>query len=139
MTGLNRAFWEGRRVFLTGHTGFKGGWLTCLLHALGAKVSGFSLAPDGDRSFFSDASVEALCTHSTIGDIRDSSALRDAMAAANPQIVLHLAAQALVRKSYVDPVGTFSTNVVGTVNVLDACRSAPELKAIVSVTTDKVY
>ena len=115
---MSPEFWRNRRVFLTGHTGFKGRWLNRWLTILGADVSGYSL-PDND--------------------VRDLPALRDAMNAARPEIVFHLAAQALVRKSYDDPVTTFTTNVIGTVNVLESLRSAPSVRAAVLVTSDKCY
>jgi CDP-glucose 4,6-dehydratase len=115
---MNRAFWNGRRVFVTGHSGFKGSWLTRWLTMLGAPVTGYSL-PDND--------------------VRDLPALRAAMAAAEPDIVFHLAAQALVRASYEDPVGTFTTNVIGTVNLLEALRETPSALAAVLVTSDKCY
>ena len=115
---MNPQFWRDRRVFLTGHTGFKGRWLTRWLTILGAEVSGYSL-PDHD--------------------VRDLSALRHSMHAARPEVLFHLAAQALVRTSYADPVTTFTTNVIGTVNVLESLRSMPSVRAAVLVTSDKCY
>jgi CDP-glucose 4,6-dehydratase len=135
--GLNHAFWSGRRVLLTGHTGFKGSWLLLLLESLGAKVTGVSLEPEAD-SLFNQIGGAARCTH-TIADIRDASALEAIVAAAKPEVILHLAAQPLVRQSYIDPVETFGTNVLGTANLLQAARGLDRLEAIVSVTTDKCY
>ena len=131
------AAWAGRRVFLTGHTGFKGGWLSVWLRELGAKVTGYSLAPE-PHSFCATAGVSGLFPE-TIGDIRDLDALQRAMVAADPEVVFHLAAQPLVRASYQDPVGTFATNVMGTVHILEAARRCAALRVIVAITTDKVY
>ena len=136
--GMNRAFWQGRRVLLTGHTGFKGSWLSLVLHRLGAIVTGYSLAPQGERSLFESARVARHVT-SVIGDIRDLGALKAAAAAAQPEIILHLAAQSLVLTSYEAPLETFSTNVMGTANVLETARSLSAVQAVVVVTTDKVY
>ena len=136
-TLVDDALWRGRRVFLTGHTGFKGSWLALWLAQLGAEVTGFALPPEAP-SLFEQARVGDLVTHIE-GDIRDFAAVEAAMAKADPEIVLHLAAQPLVRASYDDPVGTYATNVQGTVHVLDACRRAPSLRAIVCVTSDKCY
>jgi CDP-glucose 4,6-dehydratase len=135
---LNPQFWRGRRVFVTGHTGFKGSWLLLLLRELGADIHAFSLAPPTDPSLFDLLGLESACRH-RVGDIRDQADLTDAMAAADPEVVLHLAAQPLVRASYVDPVGTYATNVMGTVHLLDACRTLPNLCSVVVVTTDKCY
>lgn len=130
-------FWRGRRVFVTGHTGFKGSWLALWLHSLGAEVTGFALPAD-EISLFRQARIDELVTHIE-GDIRDLAAVEAAMQAARPEIVLHLAAQPLVRYSYDFPVETYATNVQGTVHVLDACRRIDGLKAIVCVTSDKCY
>ena len=134
----DRAFWRGRRVFITGHTGFKGSWLTLWLESLGARVAGYALSPVTNPSLFDVAGVARGIT-STIGDIRDEPSLTRAMQAADPEIVFHLAAQPLVRASYREPVGTFATNVMGTAHLLDAARSLAQLRAVVVVTTDKVY
>lgn len=134
---VSETFWHGRRVFLTGHTGFKGSWLSLWLHAMGADVTGFSL-PAEPVSLFRQARINELVNHIE-GDIRDLDALEAAMQAAQPSVVLHLAAQPLVRKSYVEPVETYATNVQGTVHVLDACRRVAALEAIVCVTSDKCY
>jgi CDP-glucose 4,6-dehydratase len=131
-------FWRGKRVFITGHTGFKGSWLCLLLHALGARVAGFALAPPTDPSLYALARVAEL-VDSTIGDIRDLDALARAMDAAQPEVVLHMAAQSIVLRSYSDPVETYSTNVIGTVNTLEALRRLRRPCAVVNVTTDKCY
>jgi CDP-glucose 4,6-dehydratase len=134
---VSDAFWRGRRVFLTGHTGFKGSWLALWLTRMGAEVTGFSL-PAESPSLFEQARVTEL-VHHVEGDIRDLAAVEAAMAAARPEVVFHLAAQPLVRLSYATPVETFATNVQGTVHVLDACRRVEGLKAVVCITSDKCY
>lgn len=134
---VNEDFWRGRRVFLTGHTGFKGSWLALWLTRMGADVTGFAL-PAEPVSLFRQAGIEALVTH-VEGDIRDAGAVDAAMAQARPQVVFHLAAQPLVRLSYDCPADTFATNVQGTVHVLDACRRTKDVQAIVCVTSDKCY
>ena len=135
---VNRGFWRGRRVFVTGHTGFKGSWLCLWLQQLGSEVTGYALAPSTQPSLFETASV-GQGMHSVIGDLRDAAALQKAMGAARPEVVIHMAAQALVRESYTNPVETFSVNVVGTAQVLDCVRTCPTVHAVVSVTTDKCY
>jgi len=135
---VDEAFWGGKKVFLTGHTGFKGSWLTLWLQALGARVTGFALAPDTTPSLFTLGRVEDGIK-SIIGDIRDRALLAEAMKAASPDIVIHMAAQPLVRESYVTPVETYETNVMGTVHVLDAIRQVPGVRSVVIVTTDKCY
>lgn len=132
------AFWFGKRVFLTGHTGFKGSWLSIWLQSMGAHVSGFSLAPEESPNLFSVAEVKRDID-SDLGDIRDIDALRASMSRCDPEIIIHMAAQPLVRHSYLDPVGTYATNVMGTVHVLEAARRLPRLRSIVAVTTDKCY
>lgn len=131
-------FWHGRRVLLTGHTGFKGAWLALWLSEMGARVTGLSLPPDTKPNLFDLASVGAR-VQSHLGDIRDASVVRETTKAAAPQIILHMAAQALVRRSYREPADTFATNVLGTVNVLDAARACPDLEACLVITSDKVY
>lgn len=136
---MSAEFWQGKNVFVTGHTGFKGGWLALWLHELGAKVHGYALAPNTNPNLFSEAKVaDALVSH-TIADIRDAQALHAALAASKADIVLHLAAQPLVRYSYEDPVETYSTNVMGTVNLFEAVRKVKSVKAVLNVTTDKCY
>lgn len=135
----SRDFWAGKRVFLTGHTGFKGGWLSLWLAELGAHVHGFALAPPTEPSLFVEARVEQRLAGHRIGDIRDREALVAAVADARPDIVIHMAAQPLVRASYDIPVETYATNVMGTVHLLDAVRRAGDVAALVSVTTDKCY
>lgn len=132
------AFWRGKRVLLTGHTGFKGGWLALWLSRLGAHVTGVSLAPATTPNLF-DAARIGQAIDSRLADIRDAAAVRTLLRDTRPDIVLHLAAQALVRPSYAAPVDTFATNVMGTAHVLDALREAPGAKVAVMVTTDKVY
>lgn len=135
---IDKSFWKGKRVFLTGHTGFKGSWLSLWLKELGAEVYGYSLAPEVSRSLFEVCSI-ASQINSKIADVRDLKTLQKAMSDSNPEIVIHMAAQPLVRRSYHQPVETYSTNVMGTVNVLEAARNCSGIKAIINVTTDKVY
>lgn len=130
-------FWSGRRVLVTGHTGFKGAWLCLWLSVLGARVSGFSLPPATQPNLH-DILGLAL-DHAVIGDVRDRQLVADTIARVQPQIVFHLAAQALVRPSYAAPCDTFATNVLGTAHVLEAVRDTPTVEAVVVVTTDKVY
>ncbi|MBM4342274.1 MAG: CDP-glucose 4,6-dehydratase [Deltaproteobacteria bacterium] len=132
------ALWAGRRVLLTGHTGFKGAWLALWLRELGAEVAGLALAPPTTPSLFELAGVARDLTDHR-GDVRDPATVDAAFAASRPEVVLHLAAQALVRPSYADPVYTFGSNVMGTVHVLDAARRCPSVRAVVVVTSDKCY
>lgn len=136
MVDLN--IYKGKKVFLTGHTGFKGSWLCILLHQLGAKVYGYALQPPTQPSLYETAKVDELVT-SHIADIRDYDALEKALSEAQPDIVIHLAAQPLVRLSYKNPVETYATNVMGTVNLLNAVRSVQSIQAVINVTTDKCY
>src|SRR5260370_30380755 len=131
-------FWRGRRVFVTGHTGFKGTWLSLWLAKMGAVVTGFSLAPRSHPSLFDLAKVADRLS-SVIADVNDQPALERALAANEPEIIFHLAAKALVRESYQDPVRTFATNVGGTVTLLDSVRRIPSVRAVVVVTSDKCY
>ena len=131
-------FWSGKRVLLTGHTGFKGSWLALWLTQLGARVTGIALPPATDPNLFTLADIESL-TESHELDVREAAALANIAAAADPEIVFHLAAQPLVRASYRDPVGTFATNVQGTVNLLEALRPLTAVRVVVAITTDKVY
>ena len=133
------AFWRGRRVLLTGHTGFKGAWLALWLQRLGAQVSGLALAPSTQPSLFERARVAEGCADSRVLDIRDAGALAAAVQAARPEVVLHLAAQALVRAGYREPLATYATNVMGTAHLLEALRAVDTVRAVVVVTTDKVY
>lgn len=135
---MNAAFWQGKRVFLTGHTGFKGGWLSLWLQQLGAEVTGYALEAPTTPSLFEVAGV-ARGMVSIIGDVRDGEALKRAMAQARPEIVIHMAAQPLVRYSYVNPVETYATNVMGVVNLLEAVRATPGVRSVVNVTSDKCY
>jgi CDP-glucose 4,6-dehydratase len=135
---LNRPFWKGRRVFVTGHTGFKGSWLSIWLNALGADVTGYALNPPTRPSLFEQAKVAAL-VKSITGDIRDFSKLKAAVAESSPQTIIHLAAQSVVRRSYEDPIETYSSNVMGTVHLLEAVRQLGQPCAIVNVTSDKCY
>jgi len=135
---MNAEFWCGKRVLLTGHTGFKGSWLSLWLQSMGAQVVGYALAPPTEPSLFEVAGVGAGMT-SVIGDILDLEHLRSVFAEHKPEIVIHMAAQPLVRYSYAEPVETYSTNVMGTVNLLEAVRGTPGVKAVVNVTTDKCY
>ena len=131
-------FWQNKRILITGHTGFKGVWATQMLIRLGAEVHGFALAPDGDLSLFAMLGEDGFAS-STIGDITDRSTVNRVVAETSPQVVLHMAAQSLVRRSYREPVETFSANVMGTVHLLDALRGLNEAEAVLVVTTDKVY
>jgi CDP-glucose 4,6-dehydratase len=135
---LNAAHWRGRRVLVTGHTGFKGAWLCLWLNELGARTTGFSLPPPTRPSLFELAGVNACLSH-VEGDVRDAASLHEAFRAAEPELVLHLAAQSLVRRSYRDPVETYQTNVLGTINVLEQCRSTTSVRAVLIVTSDKCY
>ncbi len=135
---MNAAFWRGKKVFMTGHTGFKGSWLSLWLQQMGAQVTGFALPPPTNPSLFEVAGVSKGMT-SIIGDIRDTEALSRAMRETAPDIVIHMAAQPLVRYSYVNPVETYSTNVMGTVHLLEAVRQTPSVRAVVNVTSDKCY
>jgi CDP-glucose 4,6-dehydratase len=133
----SKEFWSGKRVLITGHTGFKGAWLSLWLVTLGARVTGYALPADQD-SLYATAGLDRR-VRSMLGDIRDSAQLGRAFAEAEPEIVIHLAAQSLVRASYRDPVGTFMTNVIGTIHVLECARATPEVHSVVNVTSDKCY
>lgn len=143
---LDPAFWQGRRVLVTGHTGFKGSWLTLWLLSLGAEVWGYALAPEAERALFTDLGLdqdacrsEGERLHHYLGDVRDLDALKRWAETAQPQVVIHLAAQPLVRRSYQDPLGTWATNVRGSLNLLEALKPLKHRCAVVMVTTDKVY
>jgi CDP-glucose 4,6-dehydratase len=137
--GMTDHFWRDKSVFVTGHTGFKGSWLSLALALRGAKVSGFALVPPTTPSMFDIARIETCLESHVIGDIRDAAALSEAVHRTQPEIIFHLAAQPLVRYSYSHPVETFETNVMGTVNLLEAVRLCPSVKSVVNVTTDKCY
>ncbi len=136
---VNPTFWSGKRVFLTGHTGFKGGWLSLWLSAIGAKVTGYALAPNTTPNFFSATKIVEHLEQSYIADIRDLETLRKAMADTRPEIVIHMAAQPIVRYSYANPVETYATNVMGTVHTLESIRPLNSVRAVVVVTSDKCY
>jgi CDP-glucose 4,6-dehydratase len=135
---MNPAFWKDKRVLLTGHTGFKGSWLSLWLQSIDAQVVGYALPPPTEPSLFDVAGVGKGMT-SIIGDIRDLSKLQAVFTQYKPEIVIHMAAQPLVRYSYQSPVETYSTNVMGTVHLLEAVRTSPGIKAVVNITTDKCY
>ena len=133
-----RKFWNGKKVLITGHTGFKGSWLALWLKMLGANVCGYALAPDTEPNLFENLKLEGEI-ESVIGDIRSLSDFEKILRSFQPEIVFHLAAQSLVRRSYREPVETYATNVIGTVNILEAVRRTNSVKSVVVVTTDKVY
>ncbi|AUT70302.1 CDP-glucose 4,6-dehydratase [Paraburkholderia hospita] len=135
---MTASFWRGKRVFLTGHTGFKGGWLTLWLQSMGAHVTGYAHAPDPEPNLYTCARI-GEDMDSLIGDIRDAAGLHHALKDSAAEIVIHMAAQPLVRQSYVTPVETYETNVMGTVNLLEAIRQSDKVRATVIVTTDKCY
>ncbi len=138
VNGINADFWRGRKVFLTGHTGFKGSWLSLWLQNLGAELTGYALKPPTHPSLFEEARLAEGMT-SIEGDIRELEFFRESMLAAQPEIVIHMAAQPLVRYSYQNPVETYATNVMGTVHMLEAVRATPSVRAVVNITTDKCY
>lgn len=135
---INPEFWEGKRVFLTGHTGFKGSWLSIWLNSMGAIVKGYSLKPKDNLNLFTIARINDL-VESDINDIRDFAELSASILSFSPDIVFHMAAQPIVRASYENPLETFETNVMGTANLLEAIRNCPSVKAVVNITTDKCY
>ena len=136
---MNVDFWSGKRVFLTGHTGFKGGWLALWLTSMGAKVEGYSLAPKFQLNLFDVLKISSLIEKSHIGDIRDLLKLKNIMIKSKPDVIMHFAAQPLVQNSYSNPIDTYSTNVMGTVNVLECAREIDSVRATLVVTTDKCY
>ncbi len=135
---IDRKFWQGKKVFITGHTGFKGAWLSLWLNSLGASVTGYALIPPTDPSLFFLCGVEKLID-SVVGDVRDREKLMQSMQTSQAEIVIHMAAQPLVRDSYKNPVDTYAINVMGTVNLLEAVRNCRTVKSVVNVTTDKCY
>lgn len=139
MSKNSKDFWRGRRVLVTGHTGFKGSWLSEMLLGAGASVSGYSLAPDTEPNLYELLGGGSRFEESVFADIRDRTALGACLARSRPEIIFHLAAQPLVRESYLDPVTTYETNVLGTVYLLEAIRTTKSVKAVVNITTDKCY
>jgi CDP-glucose 4,6-dehydratase len=135
---IDRKFWQGKKVFITGHSGFKGSWLCLLLDMFGADITGYSLQPPTEPNLFDLCRISSI-TDSILDDIRDVSKLKKAIAKADPQIVIHMAAQPIVRDSYSDPRYTYETNIMGTVNLFEAIRAAGSVRSIVNVTTDKCY
>jgi CDP-glucose 4,6-dehydratase len=131
-------FWRGKRIFITGHTGFKGSWLCLWLHSLGANVSGYALSPPTEPSLYVLAGVDSM-VDATIADVRDAESLQQSLLKADPEVVIHMAAQPLVRESYRTPVETYAINVMGTVHLLEGIRRCRNVKAVVNVTTDKCY
>lgn len=136
---VDHVFWKDKKVFLTGHTGFKGSWLSLWLASMGAKVTGYALAPNTTPNLFEVLAIDSQIEKSHIADIRDLASLQKAMSEARPDVVIHMAAQPLVRYSYANPVETYATNVMGTVHVLESTRTIESLRATVIVTTDKCY
>jgi CDP-glucose 4,6-dehydratase len=134
----NQEFWKNKNVLITGHSGFKGGWLTLWLHKFGANVTGISLAPETNPNLFSEANIQELCSSKFI-DICNLEALKSEIRNIQPEIIIHLAAQPLVRRSYEQPIKTFDTNILGSINLLEAARNCNSIRTVVMVTTDKVY
>jgi CDP-glucose 4,6-dehydratase len=135
---VNRSFWKGRHVFVTGHTGFKGSWLSMWLDSLGAKVTGYALDPPTQPSLFEQAGITG-CVRSIFADVRDFPRLKAAVAECRPEVVIHMAAQSVVRRGYEDPIETYSSNVMGTVHLLEALRQLKQPCVVVNVTSDKCY
>ena len=136
---IEKGFWKNRRVFVTGHTGFKGGWLTLWLASMGAEVHGYALEPDTDPNFFDSISLSDLLASHTIGDVRNLEDLGKTLRETDPEVIFHLAAQSLVLRSFDQPIMTIDVNVMGTANLLEASRNLQSLRAIVNVTSDKCY
>ena len=136
---MNKIFWKDRKVFITGHTGFKGGWISLWLHSMGAKVYGFAREPNTNPNFFHVTMLSSIFEESFIGEIDDFDYLSASLKECKPSIMFHMAAQPIVKDSYLDPVETYRTNVMGTVNILEAARNSESLKVIVNVTSDKCY
>lgn len=136
---INREFWKEKEVFITGHTGFKGGWLAFWLSELGARVHGYSLPPVDNRSFYNQVNLKSRMVSSVFADIRDRKKLQEALTQSSPEVVFHLAAQPLVRESYLNPVDTYEVNVMGSVNLMNEIRAIDSVKALINITTDKVY
>jgi len=138
MSSLFDGYYKHKRVLVTGHTGFKGSWLSMWLHALGAEVIGYALEPPTAPNLFEICNLDGKII-SLRGDVRDSDKLRDVFDNYQPEMVFHMAAQSLVRRSYMEPIETYNTNIMGTVNVLEACRNTSSVKAVINVTSDKCY
>ncbi|MBT8582082.1 CDP-glucose 4,6-dehydratase [Polynucleobacter paneuropaeus] len=136
---VDPVFWKGKKVFLTGHTGFKGSWLSLWLASMGARVTGYALVPNTTPNLFEVLRIDSLTEKSHIADIRELASLQKVMSEARPDVVIHMAAQPLVRYSYANPVETYATNVMGTVHVLESTRAIDSVRATVIVTTDKCY
>lgn len=136
---MSQSFWKGKDVLLTGHTGFKGGWLSLWLQSMGAKVHGYALAPLTQPNFFTLANVAEGMESHTVADIRDSQKTKDLIQKVKPEIVFHMAAQPLVRYSYIEPEETYSVNVMGTVNLFEAVRNSSSVRAVINITSDKCY
>ena len=139
LENVGLSFWRNKRVLITGHTGFKGSWLVLWLQALGAQVNGYALAPPSQPNLFADARVAGGMVASTLADIRDAGRVEQALLESQPEVLIHMAAQPLVRRSYQDPIETYATNVMGTVHVLEAARRNRSLRVVVIVTSDKCY
>ena len=136
---LNENFWHGKRVLVTGHTGFKGSWLCLWLYELGARITGVGLEPNTDPALFTQLELAERIEKHHITDIRDLGTIQEIISDSQPEVVFHLAAQPLVRRSYEDPLGTWSTNVQGSLNILEGLKTLKNHCAVVMVTTDKVY
>ena len=139
IANVTPSFWSEKKVFLTGHTGFKGGWLSLWLASMGAKVTGYALSPNTEPNLYTALNIQEVVARSLIGDIRNLENLKKAVTQATPDILIHMAAQPLVRYSYANPVETYATNVMGTVHVLEALRETPSVRSAVIITTDKCY
>ena len=137
-SGMDSQFWKNKNIFITGHTGFKGSWLSLWLNELGSNVTGYSLSPDSKISMFKSLSLEEKI-NTVFGDVRDYEKLKEQIIVAKPDIVIHMAAQALVLESYQNPIDTYETNLMGTVNIMNAMREVPSIKAFINVTSDKCY
>jgi len=136
---IDKSFWQGRRVLVTGHTGFKGSWLSIWLWSLGARVKGYALKPPTDPSMFYEANIESFLEESELGDIRDFERVRSSIDSFQPEIIIHMAAQPLVRYSYDNPIETYAVNALGTAHILEAARKNQSVLAVVNITTDKCY
>ena len=136
---MNKKFWKNKRILITGHTGFKGGWLSVFLNLLGSKVSGFALDPEGKNNFFNKVGVKKILKHDIRHNILDLNYLKKSIKKIKPEIIFHLAAQSSVIESFKSPINTISTNILGTSNILDAIKFDKNIKCLIIITTDKVY